>query len=153
MHVSVNTFGEIRANAVRWSLPIENFMSVVAIFGGHFFPVLFSVVGKPSSFSALTANQFPEVTIKETGEKIQTTSPDELLMHGTLADGGLFSIHIGGGKLSCSGVQIDIPRDSGDLKITNTSASVGVDEDFIVTRATQDTSPSDNRPIRPTHYW
>src|SRR5437870_13295325 len=91
MHVSVNMFGEIRANAVRWSLPIENFMSVVAIFGGHFFPVLFSVVGKPSSFSALTANQFPEVTIKETGEKIQTTSPDELLMHGTLANGGLFS--------------------------------------------------------------
>jgi len=34
MHVSVNMFGEIRANAVRWSLPIENFMSVVAIFGG-----------------------------------------------------------------------------------------------------------------------
>src|SRR6202008_1148555 len=84
--------GKVRANAVRWSLPIENFMSVVSIFGGHFFPVLFSLVGKPSSFSALTANQFPEVTIKETGEKIQTTSPDELLMHGTLADGGLFSI-------------------------------------------------------------
>jgi len=118
MHVSVNMFGEIRANAVRWSLPIENFMSVVAIFGGHFFPVLFSLVGKPSSFSALTANQFPEVTIKETGEKIQTTSPDELLMHGTLADGGLFSIHIEGGKLSGSGVQIDITGDAGDLKIT-----------------------------------
>jgi predicted dehydrogenase len=50
MHVSVNMFGEIRANAVRWSLPIENFISVVAIFGGHFFPVLFSLVGKPSSF-------------------------------------------------------------------------------------------------------
>src|SRR5580700_10764282 len=47
MHVSVNMFGEIRSNAVRWSLPIENFMSVVAIFGGHFFPVLFSMVGKP----------------------------------------------------------------------------------------------------------
>ena len=71
MHVSVNLFGEIRTNAARWSLPVENFMSVVSIFGGHFFPVLFSVVGKPSSFSALTANQFPEVTIKETGEKIQ----------------------------------------------------------------------------------
>ena len=95
MHVSVNMFGEIRANAVRWSLPVENFMSVVSIFSGHFFPVLFSLVGKPSSFSALTAN-VPEVTIKETGEKIQTTSPDELLMHGTLADDGLFSIHIRG---------------------------------------------------------
>ena len=73
MHVSVNMFGEIRANAVRWSLPIENFMSVVAIFGGHFFPFLFSVVGKPSSFSALTANQFPEVTIRP--EVLQAPAP------------------------------------------------------------------------------
>ena len=153
MHVSVNTFGEIRANAVRWSLPIENFMSVVAIFGGHFFPVLFSVVGKPSSFSALTANQFPEVTIKETGEKIQTTSPDELLMHGTLADGGLFSIHIEGGKLSGSGVQIDITGDAGDLKITNTSAFGGVDEDFIVTGAQGDSKPLEHLPIPAEYEW
>ena len=116
-------------------------MSVVAIFGGHFFPVLFSLVGKPSSFSALTANQFPEVTIKETGEKIQTTSPDELLMHGTLADGGLFSIHIEGGKLSGSGVQIDITGDAGDVKITNISAFGEVDEDFIVTGAQGDSKP------------
>ena len=160
MHVSVNMFGEIRANAVRWSLPIENFMSVVAIFGGHFFPALFSVVGKPSSFSALTANQFPEVTIKETGEKIQTTSPDELLMHGTLADGGLFSIHIEGGKLSGSGVQIDITGDAGDLKITNTSAFGGVDEDFIVTGAQGDSRPTyesvqplENLPIPAEYEW
>jgi len=153
MHVSVNMFGEIRANAVRWSLPIENFMSVVAIFGGHFFPVLFSVVGKPSSFSALTANQFPEVTIKETGEKIQTTSPDELLMHGTLADGGLFSIHIEGGKLSGSGVQIDITGDAGDLKITNTSAFGGVDEDFIVTGAQGDSKPLEHLPIPAKYEW
>src|SRR6201987_6156672 len=161
MHVSVNMFGEIRANAVRWSLPIENFMSVIAIFGGHFFPVLFSVVGKPSSFSALTANQFPEVTIKERGEKIQTTSPDELLMHGTLADGGLFLIHIEGGKLSGSGVQIDITGDAGDLKITNTSAFGGVDEDFIVTGAKGDSSgamygqarPLENLPIPAKYEW
>ena len=46
MHVSVNMFGKIRANAVRWSLPIENFMSVVAIFGGHFFPVPLLTGGK-----------------------------------------------------------------------------------------------------------
>src|SRR5882672_10003947 len=145
--------GKVRANAVRWSLPIENFMSVVAIFGGHFFPVLFSLVGKPSSFSALTANQFPEVTIKETGEKIQTTSPDELLMHGTLADGGLFSIHIEGGKLSGSGVQIDITGDAGDLKITNTSAFGGVDEDFIVSGAQGDSKPLEHLPIPAKYEW
>jgi len=68
-------------------------------------------------------------------------------MHGTLADGGLFSIHIEGGKLSGSGVQIDITGDAGDLKITNTSAFGGVDEDFIVTGAQGDSKPLEHLPI------
>jgi len=43
--------------------------------------------------------------------------------------------------LSGSGVQIDITGDAGDLKITNTSAFGGVDEDFIVTGAQGDSKP------------
>src|SRR6476469_10139256 len=84
-------------------------------------------------------------------------------MHGTLADGGLFSIHIEGGKLSGSGVQIDITGDAGDLKITNTSAFGGVDEDFIVTGAKGDSRelliptysgrPLENLPIPAEYEW
>ena len=81
-------------------------------------------------------------------------------MHGTLADGGLFSIHIEGGKLSGSGVQIDITGDAGDLKITNTSAFGGVDEDFIVTGAKgdihvvgYDSRPLENLPIPAEYEW
>src|SRR5258707_13073229 len=74
-------------------------------------------------------------------------------MHGTLADGGLFSIHIEGGKLSGSGVQIDITGDAGDLKITNTSAFGGVDEDFIVTGAQGDSKPLEHLPIPAKYEW
>ena len=74
-------------------------------------------------------------------------------MHGTLADGGLFSIHIEGGKLSGSGVQIDITGDAGDLKITNTSAFGGVDEDFIVTGAQGDSKPLEHLPIPAEYEW
>jgi hypothetical protein len=74
-------------------------------------------------------------------------------MHGTLADGGLFSIHIEGGKLSGSGVQIDITGDAGDLKITNTSAFGGVDADFIVTGAKGDSGPLENLPIPAEYEW
>jgi predicted dehydrogenase len=81
-------------------------------------------------------------------------------MHGTLADGGLFSIHIEGGKLSGSGVQIDITGDAGDLKITNTSAFGGVDEDFIVTGAQGDSAapgyssrPLEHLPIPAKYEW
>jgi len=95
----------------------------------------------------------PRRCCQETGEKIQTTSPDELLMHGTLADGGLFSIHIEGGKLSGSGVQIDITGDAGDLKITNTSAFGGVDEDFIVTGAQGDSKLLEHLPIPAEYEW
>ena len=69
------------------------------------------------------------------------------------ADGGLFSIHIEGGKLSGSGVQIDITGDAGDLKITNTSAFGGVDEDFIVTGAQGDSKPLEHLPIPAKYEW
>jgi predicted dehydrogenase len=153
LHCSVSFFGEVRSNALRWSLPVENFMSVVAIFGGHFLPVLFSMVGRPATFSSLVVNQFPLVTIKETGEKVSTTSPDELMMQGTLAGGGLFSVHLEGGKLNGSGVQIDITGDAGDLKITNTSAFGDVSENYIVAGAKGEGKPLSELPIPDSYVW
>jgi predicted dehydrogenase len=55
--------------------------------------------------------------------------------------------------LSGSGVQIDITGDAGDLKITNTSAFGGVDEDFIVTGAKGDSRPLENLPIPAEYEW
>jgi predicted dehydrogenase len=132
MHVSMNYFQGLRGNALRWTVPVENFSSVVAIYAGHFLDMLFTSVGWPSSISALSVNQFPEVTIAETGETFQTTSPDQLVLIGTMKNGAVLTVQIEGGKRNGSGVQIDITGDQGDLRITNKSAFGGVGDDYVV---------------------
>jgi hypothetical protein len=86
-------------------------------------------------------NQFPQVTIKETGERIRTTTPDVLVVAGLLKDNGVLSVHIEGGKRNGSGVQIDITGDAGDLSITNTSAFGDVGDDYLVRGAHGDKAP------------
>jgi predicted dehydrogenase len=80
MHVSMNYFQALRTRALEWTVPPENFSSVVSIYGGHFLDMLFSATGWPVSLAALTPNQFPSVTIKETGVSIPTSTPDQLVL-------------------------------------------------------------------------
>ena len=130
MHVTVSSFGKNRSKALRWSAFPENFMGVTSIFGAHFMDPLFSIVGRPTEISAVSVNQWPEITIVETGEEISTKVPDQLLLQGILASGAVFAVHIEGGKHHGTGVQIDITGDDGDLQITNTSAFGDVGEEY-----------------------
>jgi predicted dehydrogenase len=107
LHVSMNYFQALRDNALRWTVPPENGSGVVNIYAGHWSDMLFAMVGRPTNASALMVNQFPEVTIKETGEVFKTTTPDALVVAGMLKNGAVLSVHIEGGKRNGSGVQID----------------------------------------------
>ncbi|MVV49346.1 gfo/Idh/MocA family oxidoreductase [Pseudomonas sp. PB120] len=132
LHVSMNYFQALRPNALRWTAPEENFSSVIAIYAGHFLDMLFTATGWPRSVSGLLVNQFPKVTIKETGEVLDSSAPDQLVLSGLLDDGAVVSVHIEGGKRNGSGVQIDITGDEGDLKITNRSAFGDVGDDYVI---------------------
>lgn len=132
MHVSMNGFQALRPNALRWTAPQDNFSSAIAIYAGHFLDMLLTVTGWPVSVSGLMVSQFPQVTIEETGEVLDSTAPDQLVLSGLLEDGGVVSVHIEGGKRNGSGVQIDITGDQGDLKITNRSAFGQVGDDYVI---------------------
>lgn len=135
LQVSTPMFGNPLPEALRWSLFPENFMDVSSIFGAHMLDPLFSVVGRPGSFSALLANQFAEVTIEGTGERLSTSVPHQLLLSGKLANGAVFAVHIEGGKHNGAGVQIDITGESGDLHMSNTSVFGNTDEHYVVSGA------------------
>jgi predicted dehydrogenase len=141
MHVSMNYFQALRSQALRWTVPEENFSSVVAIYAGHFMDMLLTATGWPSSVVALAANQFRQVTIQETGEVMATTTPDQLMLVGTLAGDALLTVHVEGGKRNGSGVQIDITGDAGDLRIVNSSAFGNVGDDYRITGAHGDDLP------------
>jgi predicted dehydrogenase len=151
MHVSMNYFQAIRSKSLRWTVPPENFSSVIAIYAGHFVDMLLSAVGWPHEVSALLVNQFANVTIQDTGEVIPTTTPDQLVLTGRLADGAVLTVHVEGGKRNGSGVQIDVTGDEGDVRITNASAFGGVGDNYQMTGAHGDNLPMANLPV-PGHY-
>ena len=147
MHVSMNYFQAQRGKGLRWTVPPENFSSVIAIYAGHFLDMLFASTGWPHEVSALVVNQFKEVTIVETGEIIPTTTPDQMVLNGRLADGAVLTVHIEGGKRNGSGVQIDITGTEGDLRVTNRSAFGGVGDDYVVEGARGDNLPLQTLPV------
>jgi predicted dehydrogenase len=149
MHVSMNYFQALRSQALAWTVPAENFSSVVAIYAGHFLDMLFESVGRPTSLAALMVNQFPVVTLQETGAAIATTTPDQLVLAAMLGGTAVLSVHVEGGKRNGSGVQIDITGDAGDLRITNRSAFGGVGDDYVVAGAHGDDLPLAVLPIPP----
>ncbi|WP_298691942.1 Gfo/Idh/MocA family oxidoreductase [uncultured Sphingomonas sp.] len=153
MHVSMNYFQARRSPALRWTVPPENFSSVVAIYAGHFLDMLFAAVGRPTSLSALMVNQFPVVTIAGTGETIATTTPDQLVMSARLAGDAVLSVHIEGGKRNGSGVQIDVTGTAGDLRITNASAFGDVGDDYVIEGAHGDNLLLERLAIPASYDW
>jgi predicted dehydrogenase len=123
LHVSVEYFQRERPASLYYTIPEENFSSLLSIYGGHFLDALFTtMVGYPQSLSALTVNQFKEVTLVETGETLPHTSADQVVLAGTFANGAVLSVHFEAGKRNNFGVQIDITGSKGDLKISNTTS-------------------------------
>jgi predicted dehydrogenase len=119
MSVGVDAFGEVMPEFAKWALDAANFTHVLSIYGGHFQDMLFHGVGFPQKLTAIMENQFPVITIAETGEKIPYTSPNEVMVIGTLSNGALFSIQLEGGQVHRTGLQIDITGTEGALRITN----------------------------------
>lgn len=123
LHVSVEYFQRERPASLYYTIPEENFSSLLSIYGGHFLDALFTtMVGYPESLSALTVNQFKEVTLVETGETLPHTSPDQVVLAGTFANGAVLTVHIEAGKRNNYGVQLDITGSKGDLTISNTTS-------------------------------
>jgi predicted dehydrogenase len=150
LHVSMNYFQGQRSTDLRWTIPAENFSHILSIYGGHFMDLLFQVVGAPQTVSAVVQNQFPNITLIETGETFPNTTPDQVLVIGTLANGAVFTIQIEGGKRNNSGLQIDITGMEGDLKVSN-SLSFGNAEDNKIEGVKGDGEPLRLLPI-PERY-
>ena len=63
------------------------------------------------------ANQRQRVKIVETGETIQMTSPDQVLISGVLQSGAVASVHLKGGTTSGTDFLFEIHGTEGDLAI------------------------------------
>ncbi len=151
MHVSVDAFGARRMGYLAYTVPPENFSDLLPIFGGHFLDILFKHFGFPRTMSALTANQIKDVTIIDTGATLPHTNPDQVLIHGTFANGAVLTVQLEAGKRNNAGVQIDLTGTDGDLRITN-ATSFGP-SDNVLAGARGDGQPLQVLPVPPAYHW
>jgi predicted dehydrogenase len=122
MSVGVDAFPPSMPDRYRWTIDEANFTNLLSVYAGHFLDLLFHLVGRPVKFTAITENQFPATTIVETGEQVPNTNPHEVMIIGTLENGGLFSVQLEGAQARRTGLQIDITGMDGVLRITNPRA-------------------------------
>ncbi len=152
LHVSEPTFYKRRAKVLAFTIPSENFSSVVSIYGGHFLDMLVNAVGEPNEISSVVASQFGEVTIAETGDVLPTTAPDQMLICGTLARGAVFSVHVEGGKRNGYGAGLDITGTEGDLRLSYSEA-FGNTQDSILEGAQGERQPLVELPTPDRLRW
>ena len=108
--------GEVdRANA--YMLDVRNGANPLTIHGGHLLDALTDVLGEFASVAAVTRTSRPQVTVRETGETIRSTSPDQIAIAGLLADGAVASVHIRAGNPIGEALLWEIQGDRGVLRV------------------------------------
>jgi predicted dehydrogenase len=122
LHISVEYFQRERKASLYFTIPPENFSSLLSIYGGHYYDAVFTMLGHPNSISALTVNQFPEVTLIETGEVLKHTTADQVIVTGSFDNGAVLTSHIEAGKRNNYGLQLDITCTKGDIKVSNSTS-------------------------------
>lgn len=151
LHISVEYFQRERKAALHFTIPPENFSSLLSIYGGHYFDAVFTMLGHPARISALTVNQFPEVTLIETGEVLRHTTADQVVVNGTFPNGAVLTAHIEAGKRNNYGMQLDLTGTKGDIKIWNTT-SFG-DALNMIEVAQGDSQPLHMLKVPPRYNW
>src|SRR3984893_4309548 len=85
--------------------------------GGHSIDALRYGLGEFKEASGVGANQRQRIKIVETGETIQMTAPDQVLISGVLQSGAVASIHLKGGTANGTGFLFEVHGTEGALAI------------------------------------
>ncbi|GAB2728799.1 Gfo/Idh/MocA family protein [Kitasatospora kifunensis] len=88
--------------------------------GGHTLDAAQQLVGGIEQVSATLALRQRTLRVTETGAEVAVTSPDELVLNGTLAGGALLSAHIHDGKIADPRTRIELSGTRGDLALVTT---------------------------------
>ena len=110
--------GRRRSREGLYVIDKANGASTLAIQGGHGIDALRFCVGAFVSLSALVANQFSEIEVIETGERLAKDAPDQILVAGRIEGGAVAAVAINGGVAAGHGIAIDFFGETGTLSIS-----------------------------------
>ncbi|NUP06320.1 MAG: Gfo/Idh/MocA family oxidoreductase [Polyangiaceae bacterium] len=128
--VAESYVGKVRSVAVRVGFPglgasrpaqyaytadEKNGVGALATVAAHFLDIVVAALGDISTVSSVVARQFDDTTLIGTEEKIPVTAPDQVVIAGTLANGGVLSAHFEVGKRNGPIIECSITGSEGDL--------------------------------------
>jgi predicted dehydrogenase len=98
-----------------WQRDREMGANTLTITCGHTIDALRFVVGDFSKVSAVVSTQAKEWLEADTQQKVGVTSPDNILVSGKLANGGVASVHVANNPWAGSGYRMEIYGRDGTL--------------------------------------
>jgi predicted dehydrogenase len=102
-----------------YSLDRRNGNTALSVPGGHTLDALCFVLGEFREVSAVLATRHPKVRVVETGEIVDKTSPDNVVVAGTLESGASVAVHVIAGVSRGPSVRFEIRGDRGDLAVVS----------------------------------
>ncbi|HEV3110486.1 MAG TPA: Gfo/Idh/MocA family oxidoreductase [Candidatus Binataceae bacterium] len=129
--------------------------TLMTIRGGHSIDALCFCLGEFKEISSVVATPRQRVKIVETGETIQMTSPDQVLLSGVLQSGAVASVHVKGGTANGTGFLFEIHGTEGDLAITpaDPRQEINVQVSEFTVRGAQRGKPLAELAIPESYRW
>jgi predicted dehydrogenase len=117
MIVATPNWGSVFTSSRAYLADRSTGATLMTIPGGHSIDALCYCLGEFKRISSFVATQRRKVKNIETGEMLEMTSPDQVLLSGELESGALASVHVKGGAASSIGFVFEIQGTEGDLVI------------------------------------
>ncbi|MBW8801829.1 MAG: gfo/Idh/MocA family oxidoreductase, partial [Streptomyces sp.] len=122
----------------------------LAVVGGHSLDMFQYAVGDFAEISATLATRIDRITMEETGEPIEVTSPDQIVLGGLLESGAAASAHFMTGGPRGDGFRIEVHGRTGRLVMVSSDDSL-VGPRFTLTHAPANGSPARQLTVPDAH--
>jgi predicted dehydrogenase len=116
---SLNVWGPRLPPSEAYRTKVESGVSGLTVPGGHSLDSLCYCLGEFREVSGIMATQHKKVEIVGTGEILDVTTPDQVLVSGVLKNGALVSVHIKSDMASPTGVLFEVNGMVGDIVVAS----------------------------------
>ena len=123
----------------------------LTIGNGHLLDGITYMLGQFSEVSAILGTQFQNVKVIETGEIIQATSPDYVLVNGIMENGAIISSHVR--NTTVAGLTLEINGTEGDLVMVSKDKMMFQMDPFILKGAQGQNKDFEELTIPSQYYW
>ena len=98
-----------------WQRDVTLGANTLTIAFGHTVDAMRFVVGDFSNVSSVVSTQAKQWTASDTGQVLDVTSPDSVMINGQLANGGVASVHVATTPYAGDGLQMEIYGEKGTI--------------------------------------